>query len=352
MKKEIILTGDRPTGRLHLGHFVGSLKNRVKLQEEGNYDKMYVFIADSQALTDNYDNPDKIRENVREIVLDYLAVGINPEKVTIFVQSMIPELTEYTFYFMNLVSVSRLMRNPTVKSEMQQKGMDESLPSGFLNYPVSQAADITLFNTTLVPAGIDQEPMIEQTNEIVRKFNSIYGETLNECRILLPENSVCARLPGIDGNAKMSKSLGNCIYLSDTEEELKRKVMSMYTDPNHIKIEDPGKIEGNIVFTYLDAFCQDGHFTKYLPEYHNLDELKEHYKRGGLGDVKIKKFLFNILNEILTPIREKRIELAKDMDYIDKVLIEGTKKAREVAKENIKKFRKALRIDYFDSYDD
>ena len=346
--KEIILTGDRPTGHLHLGHYVGSLKNRVKLQEEGNYDKMYVFIADSQALTDNYDNPEKIRENVREIVLDYLAVGINPEKVTIFVQSMIPELTEYTFYFMNLVTVSRLMRNPTVKSEMQQKGMEESLPSGFLNYPVSQAADITLFNTTLVPAGIDQEPMIEQTNEIVRKFNSIYGETLNECRILLPENSICARLPGIDGNAKMSKSLGNCIYLSDTEEELRKKVMSMYTDPNHIKVEDPGNILGNTVFTYLDAFCKDSDFAEFLPEYHNLDELKDHYKKGGLGDVKIKKFLFNVLNKELTPIRERREELSKDMSYVDKILIEGTEKARIVAKENMKKFRKALRINYFE----
>jgi len=347
MKKEIILTGDRPTGHLHLGHYVGSLKNRVKLQNEGNFNEMYVFIADCQALTDNFDNPDKIRENVREITLDYLAVGINPEKVTIFVQSMIPELTEYTFYFMNLVSVSRLMRNPTVKSELKEKNMEESLPSGFLNYPVSQAADITLFNTTLVPAGIDQEPMIEQTNEIVRKFNSLYGETLNECRILLPDNEICARLPGLDGNNKMSKSLGNCIYLSDTEEELKKKIMSMYTDPNHIRVEDPGRIEGNTVFTYLDAFCNNEHFIKYLPEYKNLDELKAHYKSGGLGDVKIKKFLFNILNEELTPIRERRIELSKNMEYIDKVLIEGTKKARIVAKNNMKKFKHALRIDYF-----
>ena len=348
MKKDIILTGDRPTGHLHLGHYVGSLKNRVKLQNEGNYDKMYVFIADSQALTDNFDNPSKVRENVREVALDYLAVGLDPEKVTIFVQSMIPELTEYTFYFMNLVTVSRLMRNPTVKAEMAQKGMEESIPSGFLNYPVSQAADITLFNTTLVPAGIDQEPMIEQTNEIVRKFNSLYGETLNECRILLPDNSICARLPGLDGNAKMSKSLGNCIYLSDSEEELKKKVMSMYTDPNHIRLEDPGCVEGNTVFVYLDAFCKDEHFTKYLPEYQNLDELKNHYQRGGLGDVKIKKFLFNILNEELKPIRERREELSKNMEYIDKVLIEGTEKAREVAKENMKKFKTALRINYFD----
>ena len=348
MKKDIILTGDRPTGHLHLGHYVGSLKNRVKLQNEGNYERMYVFIADSQALTDNFDNPEKIRDNLRQVALDYLAVGLDPEKVTIFVQSMIPELTEYTFYFMNLVTVSRLMRNPTVKSEINQKGMEESIPSGFLNYPVSQAADITLFNTTLVPAGIDQEPMIEQTNEIVRKFNSLYGETLNECKILLPDNSVCARLPGLDGNAKMSKSLGNCIYLSDSEEELKKKVMSMYTDPNHIKVEDPGCVEGNTVFTYLDALCHDEHFSKYLPEYHNLDELKAHYQRGGLGDVKIKKFLFNVLNEELAPIRERRIELAKDMDYIDKVLKEGTEKARLVARENMKKFRKSMQIDYFD----
>ena len=346
--KDIILTGDRPTGHLHLGHYVGSLKNRIKLQNEGNYERMYVFIADSQALTDNFDNPGKVKDNVREVMLDYLAVGLDPEKVTFFIQSQIPELTEYTYYFMNLVTVSRLMRNPTVKSEMQQKGMEESIPSGFLNYPVSQAADITLFNTTIVPAGDDQEPMIEQTNEIVRKFNSIYGETLNECKILLPENEVCCRLPGLDGNAKMSKSLGNCIYLSDTEEELRTKVMSMYTDPNHIKIEDPGSIEGNIVFTYLDVFASEDSFKKYLPEYANLDELKNHYQRGGLGDVKIKKFLFNILNEELTPIRERRLELSKNMDYIDEVLKNGTESARVVARENLKKFKKAMKIDYFD----
>jgi len=346
--KKIILTGDRPTGHLHLGHFVGSLKNRLKLQNEGDYDKMYVFIADCQALTDNYDNPSKIRNSVREIMLDYLAVGLDPKKVTFFIQSAIPELTEYTYYFMNLVTLSRLMRNPTVKNEMKEKGMEETIPVGFLNYPISQAADITLFNTTIVPAGDDQEPMIEQTNEIVRKFNSIYGETLNECKIMLPENDSCKRLPGLDGNAKMSKSLGNCIYLSDTEEDLRKKVMSMYTDPNHIRVEDPGSIEGNTVFTYLDALCNNEHFTKYLPEYHNLDELKAHYKRGGLGDVKIKKFLFNVLNEELTPIRERRIELAKNMDYIDEILKKGTLDARIVAKENIKKFKKAIGIDYFD----
>ena len=346
--KDIILTGDRPTGHLHLGHYVGSLQNRIKLQNEGNYEKMYVFIADSQALTDNYDNPQKIKDSVKEIMLDYLAVGLDPKKVTFFIQSQIPELTEYTFYFMNLVSVARLMRNPTVKSEMKEKGMEESIPSGFLNYPVSQAADITLFNTTLVPAGVDQEPMIEQTNEIVRKFNSIYGETLNECKILLPENDNCKRLPGLDGNAKMSKSLGNCIYLSDTEEELRNKVMSMFTDPNHIRVEDPGRVEGNPVFIYLDALCKEEHFNKYLPEYHNLDELKEHYQRGGLGDVKIKKFLFNVLNEELAPIRERRIELSKNMDYIEEVLKNGTEEARRVAKENIKKFKAAIGINYFE----
>ena len=346
--KNIILTGDRPTGHLHLGHYVGSLKNRIKLQNEGNYKEMYVFIADSQALTDNFDNPKKVRENVREVMLDYLAVGLDPEKVTFFVQSMIPELTEYTFYFMNLVTLSRLLRNPTVKSEMQQKGMEESIPLGFLNYPVSQAADITLFNTTIVPAGEDQEPMIEQTNEIVRKFNSIYGETLNECKILLPDNEICKRLPGLDGNAKMSKSLGNCIYLSDTEEELRKKVMSMYTDPNHIRVEDPGCVEGNTVFIYLDALCKDEHFKKYLPEYKNLDELKAHYSRGGLGDVKIKKFLFEVLNEELKPIREKRIELANNLDYVDEILKQGTEKARCVAKENMKKFKRAIGINYFE----
>ena len=346
--KDIILTGDRPTGHLHLGHYVGSLKNRIKLQNEGNYERMYVFIADSQALTDNFDNPGKVRENVREVMLDYLAVGLDPNKVTFFIQSMIPELTEYTFYFMNLVTLSRLLRNPTVKSEVKEKGMEESIPSGFLNYPVSQAADITLFNTTLVPAGVDQEPMIEQTNEIVRKFNSIYGETLNECRILLPDNEYCKRLPGLDGNAKMSKSLGNCIYLSDTEEELQRKVMSMYTDPNHIRVEDPGNVEGNPVFIYLDALVTDEHFKKYLPEYNNLDELKAHYTRGGLGDVKIKRFLFNVLNDELKPIRERRIELSKNMDYIDNILKEGTEKARMVAKENIKKFKQAIGINYFE----
>ena len=346
--KDIILTGDRPTGKLHIGHYVGSLANRLRLQEEGNYEKMYIMIADSQALTDNFDNPDKVRSNILEVMLDYLAIGLDPNKVTFFIQSMIPELTEYTFYFMNLVTLNRLLRNPTVKSELASKEFGESIPSGFLNYPVSQTADITLFNTTLVPAGNDQEPMIEQANEIVRKFNSIYGETLHECKILLPENEVCCRLPGIDGNAKMSKSLGNCIYLADSMDDLHKKVMSMYTDPNHIKIEDPGQVEGNTVFTYLDAFCTDEHFKKYLPEYENLDALKDHYKRGGLGDVKIKNFLFNILNEILTPIREKREELAKDPQKIYEILKKGTKDAQEVAKENIVQFKRAMKIDYFD----
>ena len=348
MKNDIILTGDRPTGHLHIGHLAGSLQTRVKLQNEGNYKEMFVFVADAQGLTDNFDNPNKIRENIHEVMYDYLACGLDPKKVTFFIQSMIPELAEYTFYFTNLVTLSRLLRNPTVKTEMKEKGMEESIPVGFLNYPISQAADIALFNTTKIPAGADQEPMIEQTNEIVRKFNSIYGETLNECKIVLPDNEACYRLPGLDGNSKMSKSLGNCIYLSDTEEELRTKVMSMYTDPNHIKIEDPGKVEGNTVFTYLDAFCRDEHFIKYLPEYHNLDELKEHYKRGGLGDVKIKKFLFNILNELLTPIREKRLEISQNPAYVDEILQEGTLKARKIAKENMIKFKKALRIDYFD----
>lgn len=346
--KDIILTGDRPTGKLHLGHYVGSLKNRVRLQNEGNYEKMYVFIADSQALTDNFDNPEKVRDNIMNVMLDYLSVGIDPKKVTIFVQSMIPELTEYTFYFMNLVSVSRLMRNPTIKSELVLRGFEDSIPSGFLNYPVSQTADITLFNTTLIPAGEDQKPMIEQANEIVRRFNSYYGETLNECKILLPENEACLRLPGTDGKAKMSKSLGNCIYISDDSETVKQKVMSMYTDPDHIKLDDPGKVEGNTVFTYLDAFCNDEHFKKYLPEYNNLDELKAHYMRGGLGDVKIKKFLYQVIEEELTPIREKRAYYEQHMDYVKEVLIKGTKEARKIAKENMKKFKHAMKIDYFD----
>ena len=347
MKKNIILTGDRPTGKLHLGHFVGSIRNRVKLQNDGNFDKMYVFIADSQALTDNFDNPEKVRENIFEVALDYLACGINPEKVTIFIQSMIPELTEYTFYFLNLVTVSRLFRNPTVKGEIAQKGYEESIPAGFLTYPVSQAADITLFNATIIPAGEDQQPMIEQTNEIVRKFNSLYGETLTECKIMLPDNNSCLRLPGIDGKAKMSKSLGNCIYLSDPTDVIKQKVMSMYTDPNHIRVEDPGNVEDNAVFTYLDAFATDEHFVKYLNEYKNLDELKEHYRHGGLGDVKVKKFLFNVLEDILIPIREKRFYYEQHLDEVYKMLEDGSLKARRVAKETLDKVRTAIGVNYF-----
>ena len=344
----IILTGDRPTGRLHLGHYVGSLKNRVRLQNEGNYDKMFVFIADAQALTDNFDNPDKVRENIKEVALDYLAIGLDPSKVTIFIQSMIPELTELTFYYMNLVTISRLHRNPTVKAEIEQKGFEESIPAGFFTYPVSQTADITGFKANIVPVGDDQLPMLEQAREIVRKFNSIYGETLVEPEALLPDNEKCCRLAGIDGKAKMSKSLDNCIYLADSEEDIKKKVFSMYTDPDHIKIEDPGKVEGNVVFTYLDVFCKDEDFEKYLPEYKNLDELKDHYKRGGLGDMKIKKFLNSILQEELRPIRERREEYAKDINKVYDILKEGTKEARKVVQETLKEVKHAMKIDYFE----
>ena len=308
---KIILTGDRPTGRLHIGHYVGSLKHRVQLQNSGRFDQIFIMIADAQALTDNWDNPEKIRQNVLEVALDYLSVGIDPEKTTILVQSMIPELTELTFYYMNLVTLSRLERNPTVKSEIQMRNFETSIPVGFLTYPISQTADITAFNATTVPAGEDQSPMVEQAREIVRKFNSLYGETLTEPEIMLPDNKASMRLPGTDGKAKMSKSLGNCIYLSDTEEDVKKKVMSMYTDPNHIKVSDPGQIEGNTVFTYLDAFCKDEYFAEYLPDYQNLDELKEHYRRGGLGDVKVKKFLNKVLQEELAPIRARRREFEK-----------------------------------------
>ena len=346
--EKIILTGDRPTGKLHLGHYVGSIKKRLEMQSLGDYSKMYVMIADSQALTDNFDNPDKIRDSIKEIILDYLAVGLDPKKVTFFIQSMIPELTEYTFYYLNLVTLARLERNPTVKNELSQKDFKNSIPVGFLCYPVSQAADITLFNATDIPVGVDQLPMLEQTNEIVRKFNSLYGSTLVECKAILPDNEMCFRLPGTDGKNKMSKSLGNCIYLSDTEEELREKVRSMYTDPNHIKVSDPGKVEGNVVFTYLDAFASDESFKKYCNDYESLDELKKAYQKGGVGDMYIKKILFNILNEILTPIRERRIEYSKDMDKVMNILKDGTNDARVVARENLKKFKKALRIDYFD----
>ena len=347
--KKVILKGDRPTGPLHIGHYVGSLKNRVRMQNEGNYDEMYVFIADAQALTDNFHNPQKVKDNILEVALDYLAVGLDPDKVTIFIQSEIPELTELTFYYMNLVTVSRLYRNPTVKSEIEQKGFEESIPAGFLTYPVSQAADITAFKTNVVPVGDDQLPMIEQTREIVRKFNRIYDEVLVEPEAKIPESKNESRLIGTDGNAKMSKSLGNCIYLKDSEEEVRNKVFGMYTDPDHIKITDPGKIEGNVVFTYLDVFCKSDSFSKYLPEYNNLDELKEHYQRGGLGDVKIKKFLFEILNEELKPIRERRELLAKDPEKIKEILQEGTMRARKVAAETLKEVKTAMRLNYFDN---
>ena len=347
--KKVILTGDRPTGPLHIGHYVGSLKNRVRMQNEGDYDEMYVFIADAQALTDNFDNPQKVKDNILEVALDYLAVGLDPDKVTIFIQSEIPELTELTFYYMNLVTVSRLYRNPTVKSEIEQKGFEESIPAGFLTYPVSQAADITAFKANVVPVGDDQLPMIEQTREIVRKFNRIYDEVLVEPEAKIPESKNESRLIGTDGNAKMSKSLGNCIYLKDSEEEVRNKVFGMYTDPDHIKITDPGKIEGNIVFTYLDVFCKSDSFSKYLPEYNNLDELKEHYQRGGLGDVKIKKFLFEILNEELKPIRERRELLAKNPEKIKEILQEGTMRARKVAAETLKEVKTAMRLNYFDN---
>ena len=347
--KRIILTGDRPTGRLHIGHYVGSLRRRVELQNEGNYDKMYVFIADAQALTDNIDNPEKVRQNVIEVALDYLACGLDPEKVTIFIQSQIPELCELSFYFMDLVSVSRLQRNPTVKTEVQMRGFaGESIPVGFFTYPISQAADITLFKATTVPAGQDQEPMLEQSREIVRRFNNIYGETLVEPNIMLPDNAACLRLPGTDGKAKMSKSLGNCIYLSDSSEEVRKRVMSMYTDPDHIRVEDPGKVEGNTVFTYLDAFCQPEHFAKYWPDYNNLDELKAHYMRGGLGDVKVKKFLYAILEELLTPIRERRKEWEKDIPAVFEILKKGSEAARAVAADTLADVRRAMRINYFD----
>ncbi len=343
----IILTGDRPTGRLHLGHYVGSLKRRVELQNNGEYDKMFVFIADAQALTDNADNPEKVRQNIIEVALDYLACGLNPEKVTLFIQSQIPELAELTTYFMNLVTVSRLQRNPTVKTEIQMRNFEASIPVGFFCYPISQAADIAAFKATTVPAGEDQEPMLEQTREIVKRFNGIYGETLVEPKILLPENQVCMRLPGTDGKAKMSKSLGNCIYLSDSEKEVQAKVRSMYTDPTHIKISDPGKIEGNTVFTYLDAFCRPEHFERYLPEYPNLDELKAHYRRGGLGDVKVKKFLNAILEEFLAPIRARRKEAEQDIPEVYDILKRGSMQAREVAAQTLSEVRRAMKIDYF-----
>ena len=346
--KQVILTGDRPTGRLHVGHYVGSLKRRVELQNSGEFDDIFIMIADAQALTDNADNPAKIRDNIMEVALDYLSVGIDPAKSNIFVQSAVTELTELTFYYMNLVTVSRLQRNPTVKSEIQMRNFETSIPTGFFTYPISQASDITAFKATTVPVGEDQMPMLEQTREIVHKFNSVYGETLVEPQILLPDNKACLRLPGIDGKAKMSKSLGNCIYLSEDEKEVKKKVMSMFTDPDHIRIEDPGKIEGNTVFTYLDAFSNEGHFAEYLPEYANLDELKAHYQRGGLGDVKVKKFLLNVLNKELEPIRNRRHEYEKDIPYVYEILKQGTKNAYEVAEQTLSEVKAAMKINYFD----
>lgn len=345
---KVILTGDRPTGRLHVGHYVGSLKRRVELQNSGEYDKVFIMIADAQALTDNADNPEKVRQNVIEVALDYMACGLDPAKSTLFIQSQIAELCELSFYYMNLVTVSRLQRNPTVKSEIQMRNFETSIPVGFFTYPISQAADITAFKATTVPVGEDQSPMIEQTREIVHKFNSVYGETLVEPKILLPDNEACLRLPGIDGKAKMSKSLGNCIYLAEDPKDIKKKVMSMFTDPNHIRIEDPGSLEGNTVFTYLDAFCNDQHFEEYLPDYKNLDELKEHYQRGGLGDVKVKKFLNNVLQEELESIRKRREELQKDIPYVYEVLKKGSEVARETAAQTLHEVRDAMKINYFD----
>lgn len=349
MKQEkIVLTGDRPTGKLHIGHYVGSLRRRVELQNSGQFDKIFIFEADAQALTDNIDNPEKVRQNVIEVALDYLACGIDPAKSTIFIQSQIPELCELSFYFMDLVSVSRLQRNPTVKTEIQMRNFEASIPVGFFTYPISQAADITAFKATTVPVGEDQEPMIEQTREIVRRFNHIYGDTLVEPEILLPDNAACLRLPGTDGKAKMSKSLGNCIYLSDTADEVEKKVKSMYTDPTHLKVSDPGKLEGNTVFTYLDAFCKPEHFGRYLPDYPNLDELKAHYTRGGLGDMKVKKFLAAIMQEELTPIRERRKEFEKDIPAIYDMLRKGCETARATATATLDEVRKAMKINYFD----
>lgn len=347
-KEKIILTGDRPTGRLHIGHYVGSLRRRVELQNSGLYDKIFVFIADAQALTDNVDNPEKVRQNVIEVALDYLACGLDPAKSTIFIQSQIAELCELSFYFMNMVTVSRLQRNPTVKAEIQLRNFDASIPVGFFTYPISQTADIAAFKATTVPVGEDQEPMLEQAREIVRRFNYIYGETLVEPEILLPDNAACLRLPGTDGKAKMSKSLGNCIYLSDSADEVQKKVKGMYTDPDHLRVQDPGKVEGNPVFTYLDAFCRPEHFGLYLPEYPNLDELKAHYQRGGLGDMKVKGFLNSIMQETLEPIRNRRKEFEKDIPSIYDMLKKGCDAAREVAAATLDDVRKAMKINYFD----
>lgn len=347
-KEKIILTADRPTGKLHIGHYVGSLKRRVELQNSNLYDKIFIMIADAQALTDNAENPEKVRQNIIEVALDYLACGIDPTKSTIFIQSQIPELCELAFYYMNLVTVSRLQRNPTVKTEIQMRNFTTSIPVGFFTYPISQASDITAFKATTVPVGEDQEPMLEQTREIVRKFNAVYGETLIEPEILLPDNSACLRLPGTDGKAKMSKSLNNCIYLSESADDLQKKIMGMFTDPGHLRVQDPGKIEGNTVFTYLDAFCKPEHFEKYLPDYPNLDELKAHYQRGGLGDVKVKRFLNAIMQEELEPIRSRRKEFEKDIPAIYNILKKGSEVAREAAADTLSDVRKAMKINYFD----
>lgn len=347
--KKIILTGDRPTGRLHVGHYVGSLKERVKLQNSGEFDEIYIMIADAQALTDNAEHPEKVRQNILQVALDYLACGIDPEKSTVFIQSMVPELTELTFYYMNLVTVSRVQRNPTVKAEIQMRNFEASIPVGFFCYPISQAADITAFRATTVPVGEDQMPMLEQCKEIVHKFNAVYGETLNEPQIRLPSNQACLRLPGIDGKAKMSKSLGNCIFLSDSEEDVRAKIMSMFTDPDHLRVQDPGKVEGNPVFIYLDAFCNDAHFAEYLPEYANLDELKAHYTRGGLGDVKVKKFLNNVIQSELSPIRERRKMWENRLPDVLEILKVGSEKAEKTAAATLHDVREAMKINYFDN---
>lgn len=345
--KQIILTGDRPTGNLHVGHYVGSLAERVKLQNSGKYDEIYIMIADAQALTDNAEHPERVRQNIMKVALDYLAVGIDPEKANIFIQSMVPQLTELTFYYMNLVTVSRVQRNPTVKAEIQMRNFEASIPVGFFCYPISQAADITAFNATAVPVGEDQEPMLEQCREIVHKFNTVYGETLTMPQIVLPSNNACMRLPGTDGKAKMSKSLGNCIYLADPEEVVREKIMSMYTDPDHIRVQDPGKLEGNTVFTYLDAFCQPEHFAEFLPDYQSLDELKAHYQRGGLGDVKVKKFLNNVMQSMLSPMRERRAQWEGCLPEVYEILKKGSEIAAETAQGTLDRVRHAMKIDYF-----
>ena len=347
--KQVILTGDRPTGRLHVGHYVGSLKERVKLQNSGDYDEVYIMIADAQALTDNAEHPEKVRQNIIQVALDYLACGIDPAKSTIFIQSMVPELTDLSFYYMNLVTVARVKRNPTVKSEIQMRNFEASIPVGFFCYPISQAADITAFRATHVPVGEDQMPMIEQCKEIVHKFNTVYGETLTDPKIVLPSNKACLRLPGIDGKAKMSKSLGNCIYLSDEEVDVKKKIMSMFTDPNHLRVQDPGRVEGNPVFIYLEAFCRDEYFPEFLPEYQNLEELEDHYRRGGLGDVKVKKFLNNVMQAELSPIRTRRKEWEQHIQDVLDILREGSKVAQAKAAETLNDVKASMRINYFDS---